>query len=185
MGDINLLTKARMLVLIVTVLGLLSSVESKINGPPVCTLQPRHSGADPQDTDWKDHFRIIFTKINENLILDPRNKSGTVFSEPNGWLVIIEPKELAGKAVKPTIKGFSMMATKGKEDGVYFPMISRNKKLKQLECERGETFLSHRDASEKKSISFFFKGHLDYMKKGLKRFKATILDSYSIYWMGV
>merc|ERR1719229_1235142 len=112
------------------------------------------------------------------MILDPRNKSGNVDPNPNGWFVIIEPKEQVNKPEQTGIKGFSMMAFKsGKGHEIDFPMITRNKKLKKLNCKNGEVFLSHRDATPKKTISFFFNGHLDYMKKGVKRFNATFLTA--------
>merc|ERR1712035_114236 len=91
------------------------------------------------------------------MILDPRNKSGNVDPNPNGWFVIIEPKEQVNKPEQTGIKGFSMMAFKSsKGHEIDFPMITRNKKLKKLNCKNGEVFLFTQGRHPKENYQLLF-----------------------------
>eukprot|EP00088_Acartia_fossae_P071545 TRINITY_DN983_c0_g1_i1.p1 TRINITY_DN983_c0_g1~~TRINITY_DN983_c0_g1_i1.p1 ORF type:complete len:182 (-),score=14.14 TRINITY_DN983_c0_g1_i1:77-622(-) len=156
-------------------------------GPPICTLMPRHSNLQPQPGDWRDHFEVYSFRINQGRLLDPRNRTGTVDPRPNGVFFIIQPKNVPGGRSKE-IKGFAVEVNRAHTRGfdpVTFPLINRNRKLKQMECFDGAQFLAHRDASPKRRISFFVANNLDYKthaQRGIMRFRATVLENYSSFY---
>jgi len=157
-------------------------------GPPMCTLDPLHAGALPQTTDWKSLFEISFTRINQNQLVDFENVSGYVDGSTNGWFVVIEPIENLDKPEQIEIKGFSIQVVGESENGhdlVEFPLLHKNQRVKKLDCYDETIMLSHKDATPKKRISFFFKGHPDYLTSNKKLFKVTILGSYLKYWSGI
>nr|ALS04542.1 hypothetical protein [Acartia pacifica] len=164
----------------VIILSIVSSTKGMSSGPPMCTLDPLHSGAPPATTDWRNLFEISMTQINQNLLADHRNATGMVDYKTNGWFVVIEPKEDLDKPELIKIKGFALKVMT--DDIVEFPHIHRNKRLKKLDCYNGEIMLSHRDASEKKRVSFFFLGYPDYLTSKKTMFQATIVSSYMKYW---
>eukprot|EP00088_Acartia_fossae_P015428 TRINITY_DN1844_c0_g1_i1.p1 TRINITY_DN1844_c0_g1~~TRINITY_DN1844_c0_g1_i1.p1 ORF type:complete len:183 (-),score=53.94 TRINITY_DN1844_c0_g1_i1:75-623(-) len=167
-----------------------SSALGMSSGPPVCTLDPAHSGAEPDSADWRDLFEISFTRISQNQLMDPKNISGMVEDKANGWFVVIQPIKNEDKPEQITIKGFSLKVVGESDtpghDAVEFPLIHRNHRLKKLNnCYGGEVMLAHRDAKLKKRISFFFSGHEDYVTSNKQMFEATILSSYLKYWSGI
>jgi hypothetical protein len=154
------------------------------NGPPICTLIPRHSGLQPQPGNWRDHYEVLSFKINQGRLLDPHNKSGTVSEQPNGIFFIIQPKNVPGGRPRE-IKGFGLElnpAYNQGQDTVTFPLMNKNRKLKQMQCHNGATFLAHRDPSSKNRVAFFVSNNLDYKEHGVPRFRATILENYSTYY---
>ena len=124
---------------------------------------------------WSQRYEINLYPINENMIIDPLNRTLRVDPRPNGIFVIIKPKDGQTK-----IKGFSMEVAQGVQ--LQFPMLHRNTKVKQLQCPYGQIFLAHKDPSLKDRISFFFRHNVDYIGSGKKYFKATVLENFSKYY---
>ena len=160
-----------------------STVQGRSSGAPYCTLDPAHGGYPPQSSDWRDKFVIKIHPINENMLIDPKNKTGKVDPRPNGNFVVILPKT---KDIK--IKGFTVRVKAGAVKGgqePQFTMIHRNHKLRKMDCSGGQLYLTHKDASEKDSVSFFFRHRPDYAAKGLELFEATIVENFNNYYANV
>ena len=85
------------------------------------------------------------------------------------------------------IKGFTVEVMKTAydrgHDPIEFTMVHINKKLKKLNCPGGKLMLAHKSGEEKSSVSFFIKHNLHYQERGLKCFRATVLESYGKFWM--
>jgi len=139
------------------------------------------------NVDWEEYFKVSFHPINQNQLLDARNTTGRVDSAPNGMLVVVEPKYLPNLPHQIKIKGFAVEVMKTAydrgHDPIEFTMVHINKKLKKLNCPGGRLMLAHKSGEEKSSISFFIKHNLHYQERGLKRFRATVLESYGKFWM--
>jgi len=156
------------------------SVQGRSTGAPFCTLEPLHGGYPAQSSDWNDKFVIKVHPINENTLIDPLNKTGKVDPRPNGNFVVIKPKS---KDIK--IKGFTVRVMDEALAGgpePQFTMIHRNHKLKKMNCAGNQQFLTHKDASDKDSVSFFFRHHVDYVSKGKQLFEATIVEKFNNFY---
>merc|ERR1712168_522025 len=166
------------------ILTITNVVNGMSNGPPECTLYPRHNHIRPQGNhrNWTNHFEVRFFKIHHSLLLDPRNTTGRVDPRPNGLFGIVRAKALPNQPFPKTIRGFAVQAMPTRapgHDAIEFSMINRNLKLKRLHCPRGEKMLAHRNANLKYRVSFFVKNNLDYERRGLQRFRATIVEDYA------
>merc|ERR1711872_123196 len=102
----------------------------------------------------------------QDMLLDPYNKTGTVSSDPTGLYVLIRSVPNAYQQ-RSTFKGVAIQFNPS-DRLVEFPLIHRNRKLKQLHCPYGEIMLSHKDPSSKYRVGFFIKGNLDYVYNGVK-----------------
>jgi len=172
----------RVLLLILVKLYYLHLVDGRSNGPPQCTLSPHHHGH-AHTTNWQMKYEVKLYRINQDMLLDPYNKTGTVSPDPTGLYVLIRSVP-NGYQQRSTFKGVAIQFNPS-DRLVEFPLIHRNRKLKQLHCPYGEIMLSHKDPSSKYRVGFFIKGNLDYVYNGVKRFSATIVENYSQYYTNI